>query len=251
MDIKKWAVGPVALCTTAMFLTGCSNMTETQSNTAKGAGIGAGVGAAIGVITAGGHKGRSAATGAAIGAGVGALGAYVWSQRMEQQKAEMERATQGTGIDVVQTQDNQIKVDIPSDAGFDTGRSTVRPELAGVLRQFSMGMRNNPTTRINIVGHTDNTGNDSINNPLSRDRAASTRDYLVSQGVPYERITIDGRGSSQPVASNDSASGRARNRRVEIYVAQPQQVSQAPQQGQYPQQGGQYPQQGQYQQNRY
>ena len=119
-----------AIAALAVLASGCANMTETQSNTAKGAGIGAAAGALIGVATAGGNKGKSAATGAAAGAAVGALGGYIWSKRMEEQKARMEQATQGTGIDVERTADNRIKVQIPSDAGFDVGRATVHQACA-------------------------------------------------------------------------------------------------------------------------
>ena len=210
----------------AVLATGCSNMSETQSNTAKGAGIGAAAGAIIGVATAGGNKGKSAATGAAAGAAVGALGGYIWSKRMEEQKVKMEQATQGTGIDVDRTADNRIKVRIPSDAGFDVGRASVKPQLGTVLDKFAQSMRDHSATQIAIVGHTDSTGSDAINNPLSVDRAAATRDYLVSRGVPAARIAIDGRGSREPIASNDNERGRSENRRVEIYVAEPEQVAQ-------------------------
>jgi outer membrane protein OmpA-like peptidoglycan-associated protein len=85
---------------------------------------------------------------------------------------------------------------------------------------------------VNIVGHTDSTGSDAINNPLSINRAANTRDYLASRGVASNRFNIDGRGSREPVASNDTDANRARNRRVEIYVAEQQATAQAPQQQQ-------------------
>ena len=75
-------------------------------------------------------------------------------------------------------------------------------------------------TTVRIIGHTDNRGSDAINNPLSVNRAASTRDYLVDRGVQASRISIDGRGSREPVADNSTASGRAMNRRVEIFVAE-------------------------------
>lgn len=216
----------IGICAVTVAATGCANMSDTQRHTATGAGIGAAAGAVLGVATAGGNKGKSAATGAAIGAGVGAIGGYVWSQRMEKQKAEMEQATAGTGIDVERTADNQIKVNIPSDAGFDVGRSAIKPQLGGVLDKFAQGMRDNTATQIRIVGHTDSTGSDAINNPLSRERAASTRNYLAARGVASSRIAIDGRGSYEPAASNDTASGRAENRRVEIYVGEVQQAAQ-------------------------
>ena len=216
-----------SLCVLALAMGGCANMTETQSNTAKGAGIGAAAGGLIGLATAGGNKGKSAATGAAAGAAIGALGGYIWSKNMEKQKAQMEQATAGTGIDVVQTQDNQIKAQIPADAGFDTGRASIKPQLASVLDKFAAGMKEHSATQIRVIGHTDSTGSDTINNPLSVERAAATRDYLVARGVPFNRIAIDGRGSKEPVASNDNTSGRSQNRRVEMFVAEPAQTAQA------------------------
>lgn len=202
----------------ALALSGCANMSETQSDSAKGAGIGAIAGAVLGGLT-GGSKG--ATQGAVIGAGAGALGGYIWSTRMQEQKKAMEQATQGTGIGVSQTSDNRLKLDVPADAGFAVGRSAINPTLAGVLNQFAGTLQQNPVTQITIVGHTDNTGSDAINNPLSVDRANATRDYLVARGVSAARFTTDGRGSREPVADNSSASGRAANRRVEIFVAEP------------------------------
>lgn len=199
-------------------LSGCANMTETQQDTTKGAAIGAAAGAVLGAITGGS---KSAAKGAVLGAGAGALGGYVWSKKMQEQKAAMEQATQGTGIGVSQTADNRLKLDVPADAGFAVGRSTVSPTLAGVLDKFAGTLQQNPVTQVSILGHTDNTGSDAINNPLSVDRANSARDYLVARGVAPTRFTTDGRGSREPVADNSTNDGRAKNRRVEIFVAEP------------------------------
>ena len=77
---------------------------------------------------------------------------------------------------------------------------------------------------MNVIGYTDSTGSDAVNRPLSLDRAESVRDYLVGRGVTASRIVVDGRGASDPVASNDSESGRAMNRRVEIYLSEPAQA---------------------------
>ena len=195
--------------------TGCASMDDTQRRTATGAGIGALAGAVIGSATGG-----SAGTGAVVGAGVGALGTYIWSQNMERQKRDMERATQGTGIADTQTADNQLMLNIPSDISFAVGRSDIQPNFAPVLDQFAEGLRNNPHTDVRIVGHTDSTGSDAINNPLSMDRAASTRNYLTARGVDGRRIAIDGMGERHPIATNDTAEGRARNRRVEIFVGE-------------------------------
>ncbi len=215
--MKSIVLSTVAL---SVALAGCAGMSDTQRNTGIGAGAGALAGGAIGSLT-GGNRG-SIAGGAAIGAAAGALGGYLWSQRMENQKREMEQATQGTGIGVTQTANNELKLGIPSDVGFDTGRSAIKPRLAQVLDQFAVGTRNNPNADVRIIGYTDSTGSDAINNPLSVDRAASTRDFLVARGVPAQAIRIDGRGSSDPVASNATDAGRAQNRRVEIYVGERQ-----------------------------
>ena len=213
MHMRKHLILGTAL--TALFISGCANMSDTQRRTATGAGVGALAGAVISSATGG-----SAGTGAVIGAGVGALGTYVWSQNMERQKREMEQATQGTGVSVSQTQDNQLKLDIPSDISFDVGRSDVKGNFAPVLDCFAASLRANQSTDVRIVGHTDNTGSDAINNPLSVDRANSTRNYLTARGVSGARIQTEGQGSYQPIASNNTAEGRSRNRRVEIFVGE-------------------------------
>ncbi|WP_280522687.1 OmpA family protein [Chromobacterium violaceum] len=205
-------------------LSGCANMSDTQKGVGGGAAIGAGVGAAIGALTAGGHGGRSAATGAAIGGLLGAGGGYLWSQHMQKQKEAMEQATKGTGIGVSQTADNRLKINIPSDASFDTNSYALKPSLKPVLDKLATTLQQNPVTSVNIIGHTDNTGSDAINNPLSVNRAKATQSYIASRGVDINRIGIDGRGSREPVADNGTVSGRAMNRRVEIYVAEPAQA---------------------------
>jgi len=199
-------------------LSGCANMSETQQGTAKGAGIGALAGAVLGAATNGS---KGAATGAILGGAVGAGGGYIWSKKMQDQKAAMERATAGTGVAVSQTQDNRLKLDIPSDVSFAVGRSAITPTFAPVLTNFATSLNQNPITTVSIIGHTDSTGSDSVNNPLSVDRANAARDYLVGRGVAAQRIATDGRGSREPIADNGSPQGRAKNRRVEIYVAEP------------------------------
>lgn len=207
-----------AVAVVALTLTGCANMSETQQDTAKGAAIGAGVGALLGGVTGGSKR---IGSGAVLGAGAGALGGYIWSQHMQEQKAAMEKATAGTGVGVSQTADNRLKLDIPSDISFDVGRSAIKSNFAGVLNQFATTLNSNPSTLITIIGHTDNTGSDAVNNPLSLERAHSARDYLIARGVAVSRFTTEGRGAREPVASNSTAEGRAQNRRVEIYVAEP------------------------------
>jgi outer membrane protein OmpA-like peptidoglycan-associated protein len=203
----------------AATLGGCANMDETQRGTAKGAGIGAGAGAVLGAMMGGSRE--DAAKGAAIGAIGGAIAGNVWSHKMQRQKQQMEAATAGTGVTVSQTADNRLKLEIPSDISFSTGSYAIEPDFRSVLDRFASSLQENPGTRISIIGHTDSTGGDAINNPLSVNRAASTRDYLSSRGVSMGRMSIDGRGAREPIAGNETPEGRARNRRVEIFVAEP------------------------------
>jgi outer membrane protein OmpA-like peptidoglycan-associated protein len=217
---KNIAKSFVAVSILAM-ATGCADMSATQRGTATGAGVGAGLGAIIGGSTHGGGGSR-ATKGAILGGAAGALIGNIWSNRMEKQKQEMEAATRGTGIQVSQTSDNRLKLEIPADVSFDTGRSDIKSNFRPVLERFAQTLNDNPAATVSIIGHTDSTGSDSVNDPLSIDRAARTRDYLSQRGISPNRIMIDGRGEREPIASNDTDSGRARNRRVEIYVAERQ-----------------------------
>jgi outer membrane protein OmpA-like peptidoglycan-associated protein len=209
----------ILLTAGALIATGCANMTETQKRTTIGTGVGAAAGAALG--SAVGGSGGATRSGALIGAAVGGIGTYIWSQKMEEQKRAMEQATAGTGVDVVQTADNQLKLEIPSDISFDVGRADIKPNFRPVLDRFAQTLNANPTTSVRIIGHTDSTGSDAVNDPLSVNRAASARNYLADRGVASSRIVIDGRGSHEPLADNGSEAGRAKNRRVEIFVGEP------------------------------
>lgn len=209
----------ILLTAGALIATGCANMTETQKRTTIGTGVGAAAGAALG--SAVGGSGGATRSGALIGAAVGGISTYIWSQKMEEQKRAMEQATAGTGVDVVQTADNQLKLEIPSDISFDVGRADIKPNFRPVLDRFAQTLNANPTTTVRIIGHTDSTGSDAVNDPLSVNRAASARNYLADRGVASSRIVIDGRGSHEPLADNGSEAGRAKNRRVEIFVGEP------------------------------
>jgi outer membrane protein OmpA-like peptidoglycan-associated protein len=151
----------------------------------------------------------------------GQSGRNSWSADMRTQLAAFERASQGTGVIVSQTADQQIQLEIPNDISFDVNRSAVKPVFAGLLTRYAAIAKAHPNTLITIVGHTDSSGSVAGNNALSRDRAQSTRDYLIARGVAITRLQTEGRGSSEPIADNDTPDGRAKNRRVTIYVASP------------------------------
>jgi outer membrane protein OmpA-like peptidoglycan-associated protein len=202
----------------SLVLAGCASMSQSQQSTAEGAGIGAAAGAVIGALAGGGE---GAAIGAAAGAGAGALGGYLWNDHLEKQKQQMQKATEGTGVKVTQTPDNRLKINVPSDAGFASDSAQLNPKLHAALNELAASLLQNPAETVQIVGYTDSTGGDSINYPLSQNRAQSVESYLVSRGVQPQRITTQGLGSQSPVASNDTAEGRALNRRVEVFVAYP------------------------------
>ena len=219
------------MCVT--LLAGCSQQ-YAQNNpgatsAATGAGIGAVGGALIGALASGGHA-RGTIIGALGGAAAGGLGGYLWNQHLQAQKQQLQQSAQGTGVQVTQTADNRLKVNIPADAGFDTGSATLNPRINPILDQLASGIQQNPSETVQIVGYTDSTGSSNINYPLSDHRAESVQSYLASRGVSGQRITTQGMGPQNPVASNATAAGRAANRRVEIYVAFPAQPagSQAP-----------------------
>jgi len=203
----------VTLCVALPLLAACENMGERDRRVATGAGAGAVAGAVVGSATGG-----KALPGAVIGGALGAVAGNVWSRHLEKQQAELEQSTRGTGVEVSRTQDNQLKLHVPADISFDVGRADIKPELRQVLDQFAQGMRNQQGVRVRVVGHTDNTGSDAINDRLSSERAERVRSYLVDRGVAGPQVETVGRGSREPVASNATADGRARNRRVELFM---------------------------------
>lgn len=197
---------------TAMWAaSGCASMDERDRRTATGAAVGAATGAVVGSVAGG-----KAGTGAVIGGALGAVAGNVWSRRMEAKQRALEQASAGTGIEVSRTKDNQLRLHVPSDLSFDVGRADLRPTVRPVLDQFARELDSG--MQVQIIGHTDSTGGDAINQPLSLQRAETVRDYLAARGVPLTQMTVAGRGSREPLASNDSEQGRERNRRVEILL---------------------------------
>jgi outer membrane protein OmpA-like peptidoglycan-associated protein len=100
----------------------------------------------------------------------------------------MEQATRSTGVQVSQTADNRLKLEIPSDISFDTNRADIKPNFRPILDRFAP-LKENPATFVTIIGHTDSTGGDQINQPLSLDRASHAPAYLAAHGIDPNRIT--------------------------------------------------------------
>ena len=200
----------IVLCA-AMIMVGCNNM-------AKGTAIGAGGGALLGAII--GHVAGNTAVGAAIGGAVGAGAGAIIGKKMDKAKAEaeavknaqVESVTDANGLDAV-------KVTFDSGILFATNKAELSTTAKNSLAQFAQVLNNNRDCDIAIIGHTDNTGSDAINQPLSVNRANSVNNYLKSCGVSASQIkSVEGQGSSNPVADNSTAAGRQQNRRVEVYM---------------------------------
>lgn len=209
------------LAIAALLAAGCSDMNGGQpmSDTTKNTLIGAGVGALAGGAIGGNAKG------AVIGGAVGAAGGYGWSKYMENKKAQMQKATAGSGVNVVQTPDNQLKLEVPSDISFASGRADINPRLRPILDQFAQGLGSQPNTEVRVIGHTDSTGSEALNDRLSLERAQSVKNYLVDRGVRADTVQVAGRGMHEPVADNGTEAGRAQNRRVEIFLGERANVS--------------------------
>ena len=144
------------------------------------------------------------------------VASYAWTQKIEEQRRRMQAVSAGTSIQVSKTYDNRLKLDIPSDITFDVG-SQLKPNMWPILDSFANTLMQHPDSYIIINGHADNSGNDIISNALSFERAASTRDYLVRQGVLIQRISINGPGSHESFSVNTKPNG-VTNGHIEIYV---------------------------------
>ncbi|MDN5842373.1 MAG: OmpA family protein [Alcaligenaceae bacterium] len=188
-------------------------MSPQGQSTAMGAGAGAAVGAGLGALI--GDSSESAMIGAGIGSVVGGVVGYNW-QRI---KGDVEKSgASDLGVSVTEMPDGSLKVNIPSNVSFDSGKSMLKPALLPVLDSVARALNQHPELRAKAIGYTDSSGNDSINLPLSRDRANAVTQYLASQGVAAGRLSIEGRGAANPIADNSTTAGRALNRRVELYL---------------------------------
>ncbi|MFZ4381108.1 MAG: OmpA family protein [Sandarakinorhabdus sp.] len=220
----------VAMLSSALVLGGCVTDPETgQQRLSRGGGgalAGAGAGALLGAIL-GGRNNRAEVL---IGAGLGAIAGGAAGSYMDKQERELRQRTAGTGIEVARDGE-EIAIKLPSGIMFDSNQAMVKPDMRPALDQVAQTLASYQSTFIDVTGHTDSTGSDAINQPLSERRAAAVADYLQYQGVQRARMATRGYGAQFPVASNDSEAGRAQNRRVEIRLSP---VTQQDVQGQQP-----------------
>ena len=197
----------VPACTTTNPYTG----EEEVNKTSKGAGIGALAGLATAVLVGGNRKTLL------LGAGIGALAGAGIGHYMDKEEDKLRMQLQQTGVSV--TRDgNNIILNMPGNVTFATGSSNISADFYRVLDSVALVLIEFNKTYIDVIGHTDSTGALAFNQQLSEARANSVARYLESQKVTSQRFVTNGRGPSQPIASNDTPEGRALNRRVEIIL---------------------------------
>lgn len=211
----------VMLCAVMVF-SGCG----TWNNTAKGGVIGAAsgavggaaIGALIGKLT--GKVGVGAAVGAAVGTAVGTGTGVIIGKRMDK-AAEAAAQIQNATVEKVTDANDLTAVKVTFDSGlmFDTNKYNLKADAKANLEKFAKVLKEFSDADVAIFGHTDSTGNDNINDPLSLNRANAVADYLKSNGVADTQIkSVEGKGSREPVADNATVEGRAENRRVEVFL---------------------------------
>lgn len=182
-----------------------------MSKTAKYGGLGALAGAVAGAAISHDNRGKGALIGAAVAGAAGAgYGYYV-----DKQEEELRRSMQGTGVEV-QRQGDTIQLIMPGNITFATDSADIASSFYAPLNNLAGSFRQYNQNSIEIVGHTDSTGNHAYNMGLSQRRAQSVANYLMAQGVDGSRLSTRGAGPDQPIASNATADGRAQNRRVEV-----------------------------------
>ena len=190
--------------------------TPNRNNTATGAIAGALGGAVLGYLTntSSGEQGRKNAL---IGAGIGALAGAGVGQYMDRQQRALEAELSGTGVGVARQGDNLV-LRMPSDVTFATNQSNLDSRFLPVLNDVARVLQEYDRSMVDVIGHTDASGGDAINQPLSERRASSVASYLMDHGVIRERLYVAGNSARTPIASNDTVQGKAQNRRVEILI---------------------------------
>jgi len=205
-NVKSALAGVLIL---SAVLPACASMSRTEKGAVIGAGAGAAAGAAVGRATG------STARGAIIGAVVGGTAGALIGRQMDKQAAELANELPNAKVERV---GEGLLVTFDSGILFEFDSDVIRGSARANLAELAASVKKYPDTELLIVGHTDATGTVAYNQGLSERRGRSARQYLASQGVPDARIRTEGRGETEPVATNDTDAGRAQNRRVEVAI---------------------------------
>jgi outer membrane protein OmpA-like peptidoglycan-associated protein len=207
----------MTMSTALLASTACTTNPETGNRVISKTAIGGLGGLVAGYLAGDVLGGRNDRTAKILGAGIGAIGGAAVGRYMDQQEAALRRDTAGTGVDVIR-QGDDIVLRMPSGITFDVNRYDVKPQFQSTLNEVASTLGTYQQTYIDVLGHTDSTGSDAINQPLSERRAEAVANYLSSRGVAAARMATRGYGATQPIADNATDYGRAQNRRVEIKV---------------------------------
>ena len=200
-----------------------------MSKTAKGGLIGAGAGAAAGAILGRVIGGKnSTAVGAIIGATAGGATGAIIGRRMDKQAEELQRDMQNAKVERV---GEGIKITFDSGILFDTNAATLRAASISEVDKMAAVLLKYPDTNVIVEGHTDASGSDAINQPLSERRAQAVAQKTIAKGVDASRVSTTGYGASQPVADNTTAEGKQANRRVEVAIFANEKMKKAAEQG--------------------
>jgi outer membrane protein OmpA-like peptidoglycan-associated protein len=154
-----------------------------------------------------------------IGAGIGALGGAAIGNYMDRTYQNLRERLAGTGVGVERVSQSRIRLIFPADLTFDFNRDTVKSQFTGTLRDTGSVLRTYDQTTVDVIGHADSVGDDAYNLNLSQRRADNVASLLQSGGVQSVRLLKEGHGEREPIASNATDSGRAQNRRVEVYIS--------------------------------
>lgn len=225
MRIYKRLLGSAAAAA-LLTTTACTTDPETGKKKISRAAIGGVAGAVVGYFAGDLIGGRRDRTERVVGAGVGALAGAAVGVYMDRQERELRDKTAGTGVEI-DRQGNELLLTMPAGITFPINSYEVQPQFHATLNQVAQTLASYESTLIDVYGHTDPSGGDSINLPLSRNRAQAVANYLSARGVQPARIATQGFGSSQPLAGNDNSTEaeRAANRRVEIRIVPVEQAN--------------------------
>tara|TARA_R110002074_G_scaffold36815_13_gene100239 strand:- start:962 stop:1603 length:642 start_codon:yes stop_codon:yes gene_type:complete len=207
------AIKALAALSAFSLLAACTSATTGELDRSR---TGMLTGAIAGGLFGAANGGADALPETIIGAGLGAIAGQAIGSYLDQQAAELRR---DLGPQVgVQNTGSEIILSMPQDILFATDSAMLRPDLQSDLLVIARNLQRYPESSVVVVGHTDNTGAAAYNQRLSERRADSVASVLITAGVPVRRIVSRGAGENQPIASNETATGRAQNRRVEITI---------------------------------
>ena len=213
--MNRYLMGSALTCAIIVGLTGCATPDDPHQRAKVGAAVGAVAGAVLGhQMDNSSGKWVGAAVGALAGAGVG----HYMDNQQQDFESTLQRERDANQLEIERLRDDTLKLTVDSEVSFDFGKADIKPAFRPSLDKLAQLIQKYDRTVVHVVGHTDSVGSDTYNQQLSEQRAMSVGDYLASYGVPRQRLRTEGRGESEPRATNATEAGRQLNRRTDIRV---------------------------------